>query len=142
MRTGAGVATYALGLLSGVLIALIAAELAPEPTDLLQYRAVRDFAREAFVREVSDHELCEQALHGMLAELDPYSRFYDQEEARQLERETQGRFRGIGVVFRRPVAVDRARRVDRRTDRIVGAARRRGRLARPQLLNAPPRPGL
>ena len=103
MRTGAGVATYALGLLSGVLIALIVAELAPESPDLVQYRAVRDFAREAFVREVSDQELCDQALHGMLAELDPYSRFYDQEEARQLERETQGRFRGIGVVFRRPV---------------------------------------
>ena len=47
-----------------------------------------------------------------------------------------------GNVRRRPAALDRARRVDRRAGRTVGAAARRGRPARSQLRHAPPRPGL
>ena len=47
-----------------------------------------------------------------------------------------------GNVRRRPAALDRARRVDRHAGRLVGAAARRGRPARSQLLHAPPRPGL
>ena len=68
--------------------------------DLAHYREVRDFAREAFVREVSDDELLDHALHGMLSALDPYSRYYDREESERLERETVGRYVGMGVVFR------------------------------------------
>ena len=101
---GAGTASYVMGLLSGLLLALIVLELWPTTPDLDHYRQVRDFAREAFVREVTDEELLDHALHGMLAGLDPYSRYYDREESRDLDRETRGRFRGIGVVFRSPVA--------------------------------------
>lgn len=101
---GVGATIYVLGLVSGLLVAMIWHELSPASRDLVQYRAVRDFAREAFVRDVADEELLDNALHGMLGELDPYSRFYDAEESEALERETRGRFRGIGVIFRAPVA--------------------------------------
>lgn len=94
---------YLLGLVSGLLIAMIWREIGPSSRDLAQYRAVRDFARETFVREIDDEELLDHALHGMLAELDPYSKYYDAEESRDLERETRGRFKGIGVIFRMPV---------------------------------------
>ena len=67
---------YLLGLVSGLLVAMIWREIGPSSRDLAQYRAVRDFARETFVREVDDEELLDHALHGMLAELDPYSRYY------------------------------------------------------------------
>ena len=109
MSRGIGATTYLLGVLSAVLLALITAELWPvgEGPDVDQYRAVRDFARESFVREVDDDQLLDLALHGMLAGLDDYSRFYDDEEAAALARETYGRFRGVGIVWRRPVAEGR-----------------------------------
>ncbi len=105
MIRGAGVATFTFGILSGVLLALIAEELWPSglEADMAQYEAVRDFARESFVREVDDEQLVELALDGMLRGLDEYSRYYDKQQSRLLERETRGRFKGIGVIFRRPV---------------------------------------
>ncbi len=98
-------ATFLLGALAGLLLALIAEELWPysEDASIDQYRAVRDFAREAFVREVTDEELCDMALHGMIAGLDDYSRYFDAQEAKALERETRGTYEGVGVVFRQPV---------------------------------------
>jgi len=106
---GVGATTYLLGVLSGVLLALIAAELWPVGggQDVDQYQAVRDFARESFVREIDDDQLLDLALHGMLAGLDEYSRFYDDEESAALARQTYGRYRGVGIVFRRPVAEGR-----------------------------------
>ncbi|MEE8467550.1 MAG: S41 family peptidase [Planctomycetota bacterium] len=109
MSRGIGATTYLLGILSGVLLALIAAELWPigGGRDIDQYQTVRDFARESFVREVGDDELLDLALHGMLAGLDEYSRFYDAEEATALARQTYGRYRGVGIIFRRPIAEGR-----------------------------------
>lgn len=109
MDRGVGMATFAFGLLSGVLLAFVAEELWPSglEEDLAQYREVRDFAREAFVRDVDDGELVELALSGMLRGLDEYSRYYDTEQSKALERETRGRFRGIGAIFRPPVGAGR-----------------------------------
>jgi carboxyl-terminal processing protease len=109
MDRGVGAATFAFGLLSGVLLALVAEELWPSKLgeDLAQYREVRDFARESFVREVEADELVKLALTGMLRGLDEYSRYYDVEQSKVLARETQGRFRGIGAIFRRPLGAGR-----------------------------------
>ena len=90
------------GAVFGAVVAWLAFELARPrlDPDLSHYRSVRDFARDSFVREVSDEELLDHALHGMLAGLDGYSRYYDREEAERLARETAGRYVGMGVVFR------------------------------------------
>lgn len=98
--------SFWIGLFTGLMIALIATELwssAADP-DIEQYREVRDFVRESFVREVSNGELLDHALHGMLAGLDEYSRYYDPEEALALQRETGGRYQGIGCYFRPPAS--------------------------------------
>jgi carboxyl-terminal processing protease len=97
--------TFLCGLLAGALILLIGRELWPPADDpgLQHFAEVRDFAREAFVREVSDQELLDHALKGMLAGLDPYSRYYDASQTQDLMRRTEGRYRGIGAVFRSPV---------------------------------------
>jgi len=94
-----------VGLVVGVLIAAITVELWPTQPDrsLEHFTQVRDFVRETYVREVTDDELVEDALHGMLSGLDSYSRFYDRLESEALNRETVGRYTGIGVVFRQPV---------------------------------------
>lgn len=91
------------GLLCGVLLSGLVRMLWPggEP-DLVRYREVRDFVRANYVRPVSDELLLESALHGMVERLDRYSRFLGRDEVSAFERETGGRYRGIGVVFRDP----------------------------------------
>lgn len=73
-----------------------------EEPDIAHYREVRDYARGAFVRDVSDAELLDAALHGLADGLDDYSHYYDLGEARELQRETTGRYFGLGVVLARP----------------------------------------
>lgn len=71
--------------------------------DVARYRAVRDFVHEHYVREVRPEVLLDQALHGMLEELDGYSRYYDRSQVAAIDRDTTGMFRGIGAVFKQPV---------------------------------------
>jgi len=78
-----------------------------EDADVARYRAVRDWVRENYVREVEPAELMDSALHGMVEGLDDYSRYYDHEQVAALERDTTGRYRGIGVVFRPPLEAGR-----------------------------------
>jgi carboxyl-terminal processing protease len=88
-----------------VALALIQALLpSREPDDVVHYREVRRFVLDHFVRDVDPDQLVEDALEGMLANLDEYSRYYGQAESVRVDRETRGRFTGIGVVFRAPVA--------------------------------------
>jgi carboxyl-terminal processing protease len=70
--------------------------------DLERYRAVRDWTREAFVRPVGPDELLDDALRGLADGLDPWSTWYDRGELARLDRETEGRFHGLGVSLRAP----------------------------------------
>ncbi|MGD2017294.1 MAG: S41 family peptidase [Planctomycetota bacterium] len=102
----ASIAIFALGMTSGMLVLMIAFLLLPEPEDpaVAEFEAVRDFTRRHFVRELGSDELVTRALSGMLDGLDPYSRYYDDESSERARREIEGDFRGIGVVFRSPIA--------------------------------------
>jgi carboxyl-terminal processing protease len=102
----AALAIFALGMMSGMLVLMIAFLLFPEPEDpaTAEFEAVQEFARRHFVREVDSDELVTRALSGMLDGLDPYSRYYDEESSEQVRREIDGDFRGIGVVFRSPIS--------------------------------------
>jgi carboxyl-terminal processing protease len=97
-------AVFLLGVLAGMLVLLIAQELVPERSDpaSAQFERIKDFTRAHFVRELSEQELVDRALHGMIDGLDPYSRYYDASEDERVRRETEGDFKGIGVIFRRP----------------------------------------
>jgi carboxyl-terminal processing protease len=95
---------WSLGLLTGVLLAQVFLGPLRESLtgpDLDRYRQVRNFAREVHVREVSNDDLLDAALTGMLSSLDEYSRYYGESGSVSLERETSGRFQSIGLVFRR-----------------------------------------
>jgi carboxyl-terminal processing protease len=94
-----------LGLSLGASFAFLASHwISPsEEPDLRQYREVRDFLSRSFVRDTSSSKLLDLALHGMAEGLDEYTRYYSGEETRVLERETGGRYTGIGAVFRDPV---------------------------------------
>ena len=93
-----------VGLACGLSIALFIMHAAPprEDPDLSRYRAVRDFVSGAFVRSVDEQALLERSLRGMVDGLDPYSRYYARDELEAVDRETRGRYTGIGIVFARP----------------------------------------
>lgn len=101
-----GNATFLMGVLCGLVIAALVEQLLPsEPDpDLAHYSEVRNFVQGEFVREVDPEEMLQLALHGMVEGLDSYSRYYTADEARTLERETRGRYLGIGVVFKPPAS--------------------------------------
>lgn len=101
---------WLLGLTTGVLavLGLRAWHERGARGDLERFAAVRAFAEEAYVGGVDGDALLEDALSGMLEGLDRYSRFYPPEDAAQLERETGGRYEGIGALFR---TLDGVRRV-------------------------------
>jgi carboxyl-terminal processing protease len=100
--SGSGQALFLLGLVSGLLAALTVDRATRYflDRDLELVRAVRDMALAEYVREVEPAELIDDALNGMLQELDAHSAFYGPREIAALERETTGEFRGIGAVFR------------------------------------------
>jgi carboxyl-terminal processing protease len=100
--SGANQALFVLGLVAGLLAALTIDRAARFflDRDLELVRAVRDLAVEEYVREVEPSQLIDDALNGMLQELDEHSAFYGPREIATLERETTGEFLGIGAVFR------------------------------------------
>ena len=50
-----------------------------------------------YVRPVNRRELFENAINGMLSELDPYSSYYNSSQLRQFNRQIEGSFGGIGI---------------------------------------------
>ncbi|QDV09692.1 putative CtpA-like serine protease [Planctomycetes bacterium Poly30] len=100
----AAIALFSLGMTAGMLLLLIGFRLFPTPEDpaTAEFQSIRDFTALHFVRDITPEELTTRALHGMLDELDPYSRYYDREVSERVRREIDGDFRGIGVVFKPP----------------------------------------
>ena len=104
--TSAALALFSLGMTAGMLLLLIGFRIFPEPQDpsIAEFERIRDFAEQHFVRDITNEELTTRALHGMLDNLDPYSRYYDRAVAERVRREIDGDFRGIGVVFKPPTS--------------------------------------
>jgi len=50
-----------------------------------------------YVEDVSDHQLLNDAIEGMLSGLDPHSTFLDPESYEELDVDTRGRFGGLGL---------------------------------------------
>jgi carboxyl-terminal processing protease len=102
-------ASWIAGLIAGGALVALADRLwlLEEEPDLAHYRRVRDFVEDAFVGETGRERMLDDALRGLVGGLDAYSRYYDRAEARALERETVGRYTGVGAVFLQPL--DQAR---------------------------------
>lgn len=76
----------------------------PSATDIeLSYEELRRFARafsmikNQYVEPVSEKELVDSAIAGMLQELDPHSVYLDKEDMADLQEETEGEFGGLGM---------------------------------------------
>ncbi len=58
---------------------------------------VFDRVRSSYVDEVSDEELIEKAIDGMLTGLDPHSGYMNEEIWDEMQRDTKGKFGGLGI---------------------------------------------
>ena len=53
--------------------------------------------RADYVDQVTDEELIESAIRGMLSELDPHSSYMDQDQFSEMQEQTRGEFGGLGI---------------------------------------------
>lgn len=58
---------------------------------------VMERTKAGYVEEVTDQELIEHALNGMLSSLDPHSSYMDAESFNYMSEQTKGKFGGLGI---------------------------------------------
>ncbi|WP_336365930.1 S41 family peptidase [Marinobacter sp. C2H3] len=75
----------------------------PDPEKQLPLDELRKFTevfariKDAYVEDVSDQQLLESAIKGMLADLDPHSTYLAPKDYEELEESTTGEFGGLGI---------------------------------------------
>ncbi|WP_339490901.1 S41 family peptidase [Pseudomonas sp. EL_65y_Pfl2_R95] len=98
----------AIALLSGVSLshaaevaapaAAPATDKAPLPLDELRtFVEVMDRIKSSYVEPVTDKELLENAIKGMISNLDPHSAYLGPEDFAELQESTSGEFGGLGI---------------------------------------------
>ncbi|MFO7527571.1 MAG: S41 family peptidase [Marinobacter sp.] len=65
--------------------------------DLRKFTEVFSRIKDAYVEEVSDQQLLESAIKGMLSDLDPHSTYLAPKDYEELEESTSGEFGGLGI---------------------------------------------
>lgn len=58
---------------------------------------VMERAKSSYVEEVSDKQLIEAAINGMLTSLDPHSSYMDGKDFKYMSEQTKGKFGGLGI---------------------------------------------
>ena len=85
------------------LITLLAPKTYGSSSDEVKYKyldlfgQVFDRVRSTYVEEVTDQELIEKAIDGMLSGLDPHSGFMNEEVFQEMQMDTEGKFGGLGI---------------------------------------------
>lgn len=65
--------------------------------DIRLFTAVFDLVKQAYVDPVDDKTLMQNAIHGLLAGLDPHSEYLDQTGMQALNEDTSGSYDGLGL---------------------------------------------
>ena len=65
--------------------------------DIQKFSQVMSLIKNKKVNEVSDKELIENAISGMVKELDPHSSYFDEKEFKELKEGISGKFSGVGM---------------------------------------------
>ncbi len=73
------------------------ATAATDYKQLDKFSQVMDAVRKSYVEEVTDEELIEGALTGMLSNLDPHSTYMNRDMFKQMQVDTRGEFGGLGI---------------------------------------------
>jgi len=73
-------------------------QASPVPLESLRnYTDVLERVKRDYVDELTDEELIENSIRGMLNELDPHSAYLDADEFKSLRESTSGEFGGLGI---------------------------------------------
>ena len=92
-----------LAVVAAFLLAIPAADAAEKKKETDTYRLLNLFGdvfervRSSYVEEVSDEDLIEAAITGMLASLDPHSSFLNAKNFKDMQVQTRGKFGGLGI---------------------------------------------
>ena len=62
-----------------------------------RFSKIFDLVRDEYVREMPDEELMDDAIRGMLQNLDPHSAFLSKAEFKEMQETTSGEFFGVGI---------------------------------------------
>ncbi|WP_419780010.1 S41 family peptidase [Maridesulfovibrio sp.] len=88
------------------IISLFVISVAPEPTQavndnrfepLRRFSQVLDLVEHNYVNDISRKELVDDAVKGMLEQLDPHSTFLSNDDFKEMQESTSGEFSGIGI---------------------------------------------
>ncbi|WP_027722430.1 S41 family peptidase [Maridesulfovibrio zosterae] len=88
------------------IVALFVVSVAPQPTEavdqnrfepLRRFSQVLDLVEHNYVKDLSRKELVDDAVKGMLEQLDPHSTFLSTEDFKDMQEATSGEFSGIGI---------------------------------------------
>lgn len=88
------------------ILCLFILAVAPEPTqavDNSQFQPLRKFSQildlveSYYVKDISRKELINDAMKGMLEQLDPHSAYLDKKDFKEMQEVTSGEFSGIGI---------------------------------------------
>lgn len=72
-------------------------DASPDYKELRLFRMVMSLVQKNYVKDVSDKELIQGAITGMLQSLDPHSSYMTEEMFKELQVETKGEFEGLGI---------------------------------------------
>jgi len=92
---------FAVGLVG--LVVILTAGGAPQANSSDTFRQLKLFGdvfervRAEYVEEVTDEDLIESAINGMLTALDPHSGYLDAKKYRDMQVQTKGEFGGLGI---------------------------------------------
>jgi len=65
--------------------------------EIRRFVAVYNAVRAAYVDPVDDKKLMQDAVRGLLLDLDPHSTYFDKEDAEAFDEQANGAYEGIGV---------------------------------------------
>ncbi len=69
----------------------------PDYKELRLFRQIMGIVQKNYVKEVSDKDLIQGAINGMLQSLDPHSSYLTEDMFKELQVETKGEFGGLGI---------------------------------------------
>ena len=97
MRRNIAIATLVVGLLAFPLAATAQDTSSETYRQLKLFGDVFERVRADYVEDVTDEQLIEYAIEGMLANLDPHSSYLDARSYRDMQVNTRGEFGGLGI---------------------------------------------